>query len=100
MRAVTSVVDALTVHVVPGERQRIHLRAPVLGGEHLINVHPVMREAVRAAGEVDRPDAVAPLPGDRARLVLARLEAARPELGRSRVMAPQRFDVGDLEAAG
>src|SRR5262249_13816528 len=56
--------------------------------------------SVRAAGEIDLPDAVALAAGQGDRLLAVLLEALRPLVAGARVVAPQRLDVGDLEARG
>src|SRR5258706_131947 len=88
--------SACAVHVVAGERQRIRSVA-LLAGEHLIDVHPLVFETVRAAGEIDLPDAVALFPrgGDRPLPVL--LQAPGPLEAGMRVMTPQRLRVRNLE---
>src|SRR5258708_8607936 len=58
--------SACAVHVIAGERQGIR-RLAFPAREHLVDVHPLVLEAVRAAGEIDLPDAVALVPRGRDR---------------------------------
>jgi len=44
--------SARAIHVVAGERQRIE-GAALLASQHLVDVHPLVLEAVRTAGEID-----------------------------------------------
>src|SRR6266446_1735738 len=88
--------SARAIHVIAGERQRVG-RCAFLAGEYLVDVHPLVFEAVRAAGEIDLPDAVALFPrgGDRPLPVL--LQAPGPIEAGMRVMTPQRLRVRNLE---
>src|SRR6266511_4917629 len=75
--------SARAVHVIAGERQGV--RGPAFPArEHLVDVHPLVLEAVRAAGEIDLPDAVALVPRSRDRPLAALFQALGPlQAGRS-----------------
>src|SRR6266704_4674094 len=88
--------SARAVHVIAGERQGIR-RPAFLAGEYLVDVHPLVLEAVRAAGEIDLPDAVALVPRGRDRLLPVLLEALGPLEASARVVTPQRLGVRNLE---
>src|SRR5882762_8791873 len=89
--------SACAIHVIAGKRQRI-VRCAFLAGEYLVDVHPLVFEAVRAAGEIDLPDAVALVPRGRDRLLPVLFQALGPLEASARVMTPQRFGVRNLEA--
>ena len=57
-----------------------------------------MGEGMRAAGEVDPPDAQPTFAGKLRELGQLRLERVRPEAEGAGVVAPQRFRIGDLQA--
>src|SRR5258708_4097460 len=84
--------SARAIHVIAGERQRIERRA-FLAGEYLVDVHPLFFEAVRAAGEIDLPDAVALVPGGRDRPLPVLLQALGALAAGQRVMTPHRLGV-------
>src|SRR6266852_3412524 len=88
--------SARAVHVIAGERQRVR-RCAFLAGEHLVDVHPLVFEAVRAAGEIDLPDAVALVPCGRDRLLPVLFQALGPLEASQCVMTPQRLGVRNLE---
>src|SRR6266849_10822471 len=88
--------SARAIHVIAGERQRVG-RCPFLAGEYLVDVHPLVFEAVRAAGETDLPDAVALVPCGRDRLLPVLFQAPGPLDASTCVVAPQRLGVGNLE---
>src|SRR5712671_5499758 len=88
--------SACAVHVIAGERQGIRgLAFPAR--EHLVDVHPLVLEAVRAAGEIDLPDAVALVPRGRDRLLPVLFQALGPLEASARVMTPQGLGVRNLE---
>src|SRR5713101_48741 len=88
--------SARAIHVIAGERQRIG-RCAFPAGEYLVDVHPLVFEAVRAAGEIDLPDAVALVPCGRDRLLPVLFQAPGPLDASTCVVAPQRLGVGNLE---
>src|SRR6266480_1024167 len=89
--------SAREINVVARERQRIE-GATFLAGEHLIDVHPLVFEAVRAAGEIHLPDAVAFVPCGRDRPLPVLLQALGPLDASPRVVTPQGLGVRNLES--
>src|SRR5438094_890373 len=89
--------SAREINVVARERQRIE-GAAFLAGEHLIDVHPLVFEAVRAAGEIHLPDAVAFVPCGRDRPLPVLLQALGPLDASTRVVTPQGLGVRNLES--
>src|SRR6266571_6412781 len=88
--------SARAIHVIAGEWQRVG-RCAFLAGEHLVDVHPLVFEAVRAPGEIDLPDAVALVPCGRDRLLPVLFQALGPLEASQCVMTPQRLGVRNLE---
>src|SRR2546425_9631413 len=89
--------SACAVHVIAGEREGIR-RLAFPAREHLVDVHPLVLEAVRTAGEIDLPDAVALVPRGRDRPLAVLFQALGPLQAGAGVVAPQRLDVRDLES--
>src|SRR6266702_6362824 len=89
--------SARAVHVIAGERQGIRgLAFPAR--EYLVDVHPLVLEAVRAAGQIDLPDAVALVPCGRDRLLPVLLQTLGPLEASTCVVTPQRLGIHNLES--
>src|SRR5438128_7576884 len=89
--------SACAVHVIAGGRQGIRgLAFPAR--EHLVDVHPLVLEAVRAAGEINLPDAVALVPRSRDGPLAVLFQALGPLQAGAGVVAPLRLDIRDIES--